>query len=204
MKLGHWLREQAGRLPGGRPAASPALSECRLVVLDVDVTGIDPRKDYATGIALLTVEHGEFRLADLEYCPLGAHDAASPDDWRADYRDLVDAIADQPVLTYNARFVRHMIKRAAQRSQLPLPYANWIDIASALHGAFGAESNEIESMQRWQTRMKIKTVQAHAATADVFALAQMLQTFLAYCEDVGIATLDDLRRAQNARSWLRG
>ena len=80
---------------------------------------------------------------------------------------MIDDIADAPVLTYNARFVKHM-------------------------------------MQRWQERMKIRVVQQHAATADVVALAQMLQTLLAYCEDVGITTLNDLERAQNARVWLRG
>jgi formyltetrahydrofolate synthetase len=87
-------------------------------------------------------------------------------------RPDADPIGDRPVLTYNARFVRHMIKHAAKSHGLPLPLGLWIDIASAI--------------------------------ADVFALAQMLQTLLAYCKDVGIATLDDLERAPNARVWLHG
>lgn len=206
MRLGTWLREQATRLPGAGKPLSPLLAETRLIVLDVDVTGIDPRKDYATGVAMLVIDHGEFSLDRLSYCPIAPPDrpAAKNCAWRDDYRALVDSIADSPVLTYNARFVKHMIKQAAQVHDLPLPYGVWIDIASALYGAFGNASNEIESMRRWQERMKTKVVKQHAATADVYALAQTLQSLLAYCKDVGIVTLDDLRRAQNARVWLRG
>lgn len=205
MRLGTWLREQATRLPGASKPPSPLLSETRLIVLDVDVTGIDPHRDYATGVAMLVIEHGEFCLDSLSYCPIAppGRPPTKNTDWRDDYRALVDSIAGSPVLTYNARFVKHMIKRAAKVHDLPLPYGVWIDIAAALYGAFGNASNEIESMRRWQERMKTKTVQKHAATADVYALAQTLQALLAYCEDVGITTLDDLRRTQHTRVGWR-
>lgn len=205
MRLGTWLREQATRLPGAGRPPSPRLAETRLIVLDVDVTGIDPRKDYATGVAMLVIDHGEFSLDRLRYCPI-APPTGSPTQnaaWRDDYRALVDSIADSPVLTYNARFVKHMIKQAAQVHDLPLPYGVWIDIAAVLYGAFGNTGNEVEAMRRWQERIKTKAVQMHSATADVYVLAQTLQALLAYCEDVGITTLDDLRRAQNARVLLR-
>jgi DNA polymerase III subunit epsilon len=206
VRLGRWLSEHAARLPIGRRPPSPLLAATRLIVLDVDVTGINVRHDYAKGIAVLPIDSGAFRLQDLSYCPLPLpRQTPLPDEaWRERYRELVELIADSPVLTYNTRFVKHMIKRTAKVDNLPLPFGRWIDLASAIYGAFGSEMNELHSLLRWQARMKIKEVKEHHAVSDVFGMAQMLQTLLAYCEDVGIRTLDDLVKAQNARVWLRG
>lgn len=201
MRLGRWLSERAPFLSGNRRPPSPSLAETRLIVLDVDVTGINLRRDYATGVAILEIKAGTFSLGDLTHCSIAPPDDA---DWAGRFRAMVDFIGDSPVLTYNARFVKHMIKHAARRHALPLPLGLWIDIGAALYGTVGKESNEIEAMARWQERMKIAASHEHSAVADVFALAQMVQTLIAYCEDLGISTLDDLRRAQNARVWLKG
>lgn len=204
MKLGRWFAQKTRRIAGDATSNSPRLAESRLVVLDVDVTGTDPLRDHATGIAILPVEFGEFSLADIVYFPLNSERSGDHPDWQENYRRLTASLAERPVVTYNARFVKHMIKRAAELHHLPLPYSTWIDIASAFHGAFGDASNENASLLLWQQRMNVQSLREHDAVADVFVLAQMLQILIAYCEDVGIATFEALQRAQDARSWLRG
>lgn len=202
MRLFRWIGTLLARLPGVRKPPSPLLGETRLIVLDVDVTGVVADKDYAKGIAMLVVEHGEFSLDEMVYCPIAPPDGPNgAGDWREKYRALVARIAVTPVITYNPRFVEHMIKQAAQVHGLPVPVARWVDMADALYGAVTG-SNEIESMQQWQERMNIAVTKQHAAVVDVFAMAQMLQTLLAHGDEVGIRTLDDLMQAQDRRVWL--
>ena len=207
MSLGHWLRERGLPFMLGEREPPISLAEARVIVLDVDVTGVNIRSDRATGIAVLPVEAGRFSIADLSWFPLAPAD--DPTDkltpaWREQYRALIDTLATSPIVTYNARFVRHMIKRTAAMYDLRLPFGRWIDLAAILSGAIGKEMGEVISMQRWQERLNVVSVAGHSAAGDVFAMAQLLEVALAYCADRGIATLDELIAEQKARVWLRG
>jgi DNA polymerase-3 subunit epsilon len=201
MRIGRWVTENVPFMQGQRRASSPRLSESRLIVLDVDVTGVNLRRDYATGIAILEVKEGTFSLSDLRYCPLNNE---LDSDLGTRYRAMLDFIGSAPIFAYNARFVKHMIKHAASLYKLPVPLGLWIDIRGAVHSSVGREPSEIESVARWQERMNIARPADHSAVADVFATAQMLQTLIAYCDEMGIATVDDLQRAQKAYAWLKG
>lgn len=207
MRLGSWLRQRALPFGTARIGDSPLLLEARFIVLDVDVTGVDIRKDRAIGMAMLPMERGCFRIADIAWCPLAppAGDAQEGKlSWREQYLALVAAAAASTVVTYNTRFVRRMIKYAAEANNLPLPFGHWIDLRTILEGAIGREVSDVFSLQDWQERTGIDIVAGYSATADVFAMAQLLEVAFAYGEDRGITTLDGLIGEQKSRAWLRG
>lgn len=201
MTLGAWLRGGWTRM-AGRPAPF-ILGESRLTVLDIDVTGIDAHRDRALGIAVLPLAGSAFRPAELAYCRLPATPAPGAAG-RACYQALLDAVGDDPVITFNPAFVRHMLERTLVALELPLPRCRWVDLGLMLEGAFGREAAQADSLQAWQQRLGLTSIREHAAVADVFAMAQMFQMLLAYCEEAGLRTLGDLLRAQKSRAWLRG
>jgi DNA polymerase III alpha subunit (gram-positive type) len=207
MSFGDWARPRLLPSAADGDAAVPLLAEMSFTVLDVDVTGVDLRRDYAIGIAMLEVRGGRFRLADIVYCPLAssAGRTGKPDPaWREGYRVLVDAVATATVVTYNTRFVRHMIKCTADIHRLPLPYGCWVDLAAVLNGAIGREMGEVASLSRWEKRLMVDVAEGHSAVRDVFAMAQLLEIALAVAEDRDIPTLDSLLAEHRSRVWLRG
>ncbi|MBK8120910.1 MAG: hypothetical protein IPK39_18365 [Sulfuritalea sp.] len=127
----------------GSDSAPLPLSETRFIVLDVDVTGVDIRKDKATGIAILPLRGGRCRIADINWIPLAQPDGSPPvnSSWREQYRAMVDSAAANPIVTYNTRFVRRMIKCSAVLHDLPLPGGRWVDLAAIMGGAVGSENN---------------------------------------------------------------
>jgi len=200
-----WLRAAIARLVGNRESFILGESDC--VILDIDVSGVDVRRDRSTGIAVLPVAGNAFRLADLAYCrlpPTGADGERGPAEWRECYQRLVDFLGDRPVVTFNPNFVRYMLERTLAALDLPLPRGEWIDLGLALQGAFGKEMGQVESLHSWQRRLEVASVHEHAAVADVFAMAQMFEILLVRCEEAGLRTLADLRRAQKSQAWLRG
>jgi hypothetical protein len=52
--------------------------------------------------------------------------------------------------------------------------------------------------------MDIDIYEGYSAVADVFAMAQLLEIAIAYCEDLGIVTLGQVISQSTSRSWLRG
>lgn len=207
MSLVDWLRKSALFFGWAGDSAPLPLSETRFLVLDVDVTGVNIRKDKATGIAILPVEGGRCRITDIDWIPLARPDGSPAplnSSWREQYRAMVDSAATNPVVTYNTRFVRHMIKCSVASHDLPLPNGRWVDLAEIMGGAIGSEMGEVTSLQYWQEQMGVGALGGYSAAGDVFAMAQLLEIALAYCEDREIVTLEALMAEQKARTWLRG
>ena len=203
MSVGSWLRHGVLRKLFGPQGEPKRLGDLRFCVLDIDVTGISIRRDKVTGVAILPLVAGTFRVADLRYFSLVdvSATAARSSIVRHDIDvALKKLVAGSPIVTYNAHFVRQMISRAC--SGLAVPEDDWIDLESAA-GVVAREDKELTNMDYWLYRMKAGGQRSHDATYDVFSMAQMLQALLAYCEDARIDTLESLTGLQHARAWLR-
>jgi DNA polymerase III epsilon subunit-like protein len=196
-----WLPGRSSRPGPGRKL--PSLADMRFVVVDIDVTGTDVRRDRVTGIAALPLEGGKFRLADLAYCDLPDGHAPDRAERLRDFAALRQRIADSPVVTYNARFVRRMIAHACSELGAPALDGEWIDLASAT-AVVAEEEAELASVDYWLDRMKAGGRWPHDAAFDVFAMAQLLEVVIAYAGDFGVESVESLARAQKARAWLRG
>lgn len=205
MSLASWFRQHALRTLFGRKSEPRRLGDMRFCVLDIDVTGISIRRDKVTGVAVLPLVAGVFRVSDLRY--FAAANVSSTPAQAGVLQPEVDAalkdlVAGSPIVTYNVHFVRQMILRACPATGRAVPEDDWIDLASAAR-VVAREDEKLTSMGYWLERMSAGGQQSHDATYDVFSMAQMLQVLLAYCEDAGIDTLESLTRLKKARAWLR-
>jgi DNA polymerase III alpha subunit (gram-positive type) len=193
-----WLgRGASRRQPESR------LSELRFAVLDIDVTGTDVRRDRVRGIAMLPVESGSFRIADLSYCAIPEPpNAAGREAIQADYTALKVSVGEAPIVTYNPAFVRRMLEAACRANGLPVFDAQWIDIA-AVAALVRDEERPLTDMEHWLERMQSGGRRPHEASYDVFVMAQLLIAVLACAEETGIDSMKSLMRNQTAHAWLR-
>lgn len=210
MILPAWRSPKTGRSAAEGGGGSVRLGDLTFAVIDADMTGTSVEGDRVTGIAVVPVAGGAFRIADLSYCAFpGAPDGLPPGapadatDWRSRYLALRERIAGHVLVTYNPAFVGEMIRRTCAENRLPGLQGEWLDVASASR-AVGSEGNELLSMAYWSDKMQAGGRHAHDATYDVFAMAQLLQAIIAHGELHGIDTLEALDRNQKARTWLRG
>lgn len=206
MSLRSWFDHGVLRTAFGPRAEPQRLGDMRFCVLDIDVTGTSVRRDSLSGIAVLPVLAGAFRISDLVYYARASAPEPSAErdaEWRSKLLALGDSVAGSPIVTYNPRFVRQMISRVCSDCDLPALDGGWIDLASAA-GEMGGENNELTSMDHWLATMEAGGRWPHDACYDVFAMAQLLQAILAYSEVAGIDTVESLDRSQKARAWLRG
>lgn len=202
MSVGRWLRDGVLRnLFGSKPHL---LSDLRFCVLDIDVTGTSIRRDKVTGIAVLPVVAGGFRIADLRYFRLAEASvvpAPAGSAGQSVTAALQELITGSSVVTYNAHFVRQMILHADSLAGLSIPQSAWIDLELAA-GVVASEEEELTTMGYWLERMRAGGERLHDARYDVFTIAQMLEALLSYFEEAGVETLEALREIQAARAWL--
>ena len=176
-------------------AAHQAVDESRWVVLDVESSGLDPRKDRLLAIAALAVQIDKRRatiaLADsFELVLQQVPDARPPDrpnillhgiGLGAQRQGVAPRLAlerfaafakTSPLIAFHAAFDRRMIDRAC-RAQGLLPPANpWLDLEPL--AAVLMPQVKARSLDEWMAALGIRCAVRHQAAADTLATAEML------------------------------
>ena len=176
-----------------RPAV--AVDECRWVVLDVETSGLDIRRDRLLAIAAVAVgidaRRAVVHLGDSFEVVLRQPGTAAPPDKAnillhgigvgAQRAGLPAAQALQafvayagasPLLAFHAAFDRAMIERALRAESLPALPNPWLDIeplAAVLHPQVKARS-----FDEWMASFGIHCAVRHQAAADTLATADLL------------------------------
>ena len=173
----------------------PALDDSRWVVLDVESSGLDPRRDRLLAVAAVAVRvQGTRPLIDLgdsfEVVLQQAASTAVPDKanillhgigvgaQRAGtapqlaLRALAHFVGASPLIAFHAAFDRALIDRAF-KAELgrALPNA-WLDLeplAAVLHPRVSARS-----LDEWMAHFDITCAVRHQAAADTLATAELL------------------------------
>ena len=178
-----WLRQR------------PVLDDSRWVVLDVESSGLDPRRDRLLAVAAVAVRVQAARpsidLGDsFEIVLQQATSAAAPDKTnillhgigvgaqragltpRTALLAMAEFVGASPLIAFHAAFDRALIDRAF-RAELGrvLPNA-WLDLeplAAVLHPAVDAHS-----LDEWMAQFGVTCAARHQAAADTLATAELL------------------------------
>jgi DNA polymerase III subunit epsilon len=213
--LARWLRPQA------RPDGD------RWVVLDVESSGLDIRRDRLLAIAAIAVRVGVERvwveLGDSFEVVLRQAPAttAAPDKANillhgigvGAQRDGVDAAAalrsfeafvgDAPLVAFHAAFDRAMIERACHTRLGQRPSHRWLDLeplAAVLHPKVPARS-----LDEWMAHFGVVCAVRHQAAADTLATAELLQKLWpAFRAQAPKAGFRDAVRLAAQRRWVSG
>lgn len=174
--------------------STTAVDEKRWVVLDVETSGLDTRRDRLLAVAALAVHFDQAAVPRLvpadSFEVILRQDTALPDkanillhgiglgaqrvgvEPRFALQAFADFAAGSPLIAFHAAFDRSMIERA-MRSELGQVLRNpWLDLqplAAAARPELAARS-----LDEWMQQLGVNCEQRHQAAADTQATAELL------------------------------
>jgi DNA polymerase-3 subunit epsilon len=188
----------------------------RYVVVDVETTGLDMRRDVPIAIGAVGLRDGAIVFGDA-YEVVLRQSAASADanilihgiggqmqlggrDPALAMLEFVEYAGSSPLVAFRAEFDASMLARATRKylgAELELPF---IDLAFLLPALFrGAECSSLDD---WLAHFGREAAARHDPVADAYETAQLLLIALAAADAVGMESARSLLAMQKAQRWL--
>ena len=210
--LADWRALPAAELRG-------PLSEARLVVVDVESSGLDARHDRLISIGALAVDHGAIQFAQ-SFETILRQDAPSTTENILVHRiggtrqregsEPSDALLSflrfagtDPLVAFHADFDRLMIGRALEQTLGAGLKQPWLDLAELAPALLGERAPNAKNLDDWLAAYGIGVYARHDALADTLATAQLLLIVLGTCARQGVSTVAGLRAIGRNRHWLQ-
>ncbi|TLD45980.1 MAG: DNA polymerase III PolC-type [Accumulibacter sp.] len=190
----------------------------RYVVIDVEASSGDAHTARLLAVAAVAVIDGQIAFRDAwqllrpEVEPGAASPSVGVTEAPAELPaevpmvegllSFLGFVGKAPVVAYNARFVRRVLKRALAEYlgvRLRLP---WLDMAWILPDLFREVDAGPERLDAWLEHFGIASIKRHDALSDAFATAQLLQIAIAHAASKGFETPASLRELEKARRHL--
>ncbi|MGH6628995.1 MAG: 3'-5' exonuclease [Burkholderiales bacterium] len=201
-----------------KPDPRSPLAGQRLVVVDVEASGLDPTSDRLISVGAVAVQGGLARLHESFETVL-RQDEASGDrnilvhgiggSAQLQGRDPASSLVDflgfagkAPLVAFHADFDRILIERTAAATLRMKPDNAWLDLALLTPALFPDHGHTVRALDDWLQLFGIQNHDRHDALADALATAQLLLVVLAVAGRQGLATWADLARVQRNRRWL--
>jgi DNA polymerase-3 subunit epsilon len=229
----NWLARWLGNAPALSAAQTSALQAYRalppadgdtpheaqrLVVVDVESTGLNLHLDRLIAIGALEVSGGValvgqgFEVVLQQAAPSSVDnilihgiDGATQTAGTAPADALLEFLAyagNAPLVAYHAEFDRTMINRAA-REYLGSSVANrWIDLAWLAPALYPELAAGRRALDDWTEAFGIDNSQRHNAVADACATAQLFLVLLARARNQGATRVRDLLQLEKDQRWL--
>jgi DNA polymerase-3 subunit epsilon len=190
----------------------------RLVVVDVESSGLDPAHDRLLAIGAVAVQGDALMLAQSLEVVLAQPEASSVDnilvhgiggDAQRTGLPPAQALAAflefarrDPLIAFHAPFDRLLIERAL-RARMGLRFdATWLDLAWLAPAVCGARGDRESTLDHWLAAFGIENMARHNALADAAATAQLALAVMARAAARGITTLGGLLDAAEGQRWL--
>ncbi len=213
-------RAHADRLAAWKRGACIELSlpheEVRYVVVDVETTGLDMRRDTAIAIGALAVSHRmiafddgfdvvlrqEHASADANILihGIGGQAQLTGENPALAMLDFIEFAGKSPLVAFRAEFDRTMLERAVRDTlgvALGLPF---IDLALLLPALF--RGTACDSLDDWLAYFGVDGAVRHRALGDAYATARLFLIALAAADLAGMGSAAQLLATQKAQRWL--
>ena len=229
----NWISRLFGRQPRLTPEQTATLSTYlgtpdpdtsvpadrqRLVVVDVETSGLDPLHDRLLAIGAVGVNQGVIRLEDSFEIVLRQEVSSNHENilvhgidgtTQRSGHEHPEALArflafagKAPLVGFHSDFDRIAINRAMRPALGIVPANAWIDLAAAAPLLFPAHARNARALDDWTRIFGIENPARHSALADALATAQLLQVVLAQAAESGGHRLCDLVAASTEQRWL--
>jgi DNA polymerase-3 subunit epsilon len=208
------------RLYASLPAfdASTDARDLRLVVVDVETTGLRPNRDRLLAVGAVAVTNGLIRLDDTFEATIRQDEPSAPENIlvhgidgtaQTSGSDAAEALVgflefarEAPLVGFHADFDRVFVTRAMRKALRAKPRNRWLDLADLAPALFPEHAENARTLDEWTAVFGIENAARHQALADALATAQLLQVVLARALQLGTSRFTDLVARAKERRWL--
>ena len=203
-----------------RPDPDESLTGHRLVVVDVETTGLDPHRDRLISIGAVAVREGLVRLDECFECVLRQDSPSAVEnilvhriggEAQTGGQDPAEALIDfllfagkDPLVGFHADFDRVLIERATGSVLGVEPDALWMDLAQLAPALFPTRASRDNTLDDWLRLFAIENPSRHAALSDAVATAQLLLPVLSAARGQRISSCGGLVKLEKGYRWLSG
>lgn len=200
------------------PSLRAPLAKQRVIVVDVEASGLDPNSDQLISVGAIAVQGGLVCFDDSFETVLRQEQASDDRNIlvhgiggsaQLEGRDSASGLVDflgfagkAPLVAFHADFDRILIERAVAVALRTKPDNAWLDLALLAPALFPGHERTARTLDDWLHLFGIQNHDRHDALADALATAQLLLVVLAAAGRQGLATWSDLAQLQKDRRWL--
>ncbi|MBC9248983.1 DNA polymerase III subunit epsilon [Pseudomonas alcaligenes] len=226
MKLFTWLQrgapplnerqqQRCARLQAPAGLDERPLQQQRIVVLDLETSGLDLQRDQLLAIGAVVIEDGAIDFSqqyEATLCRAGHQASAStlihglaPSAIAAGSEPaeallgFMEFLGDSPLLAFHAAFDQHMLARALKQSlglRLRHPFLDVAELAPLLCAEAPPRCHDLDD---WLQHFQLQVSNRHHASADALATAELALILLSRAKRQGLDGLAALQRAVQAR-----
>ncbi|AFN76467.1 3'-5' exonuclease [Stutzerimonas nitrititolerans] len=214
--------QRRDRLSSPAPLDDCPLEQQRLVVLDLETSGLDTRRDVVLSIGAVVIDQGAIDLGeqfertlrrpDQELSEsvlihgIAPSELASGCEPAEALLDFMEFVGDSPILAFHAGFDQRMLARALKTSlgyKLRHPFMDVAEIAPMLCPDNRPSRNGLDD---WTRHFRLQVLQRHHASADALVTAEIALILFSRARRQGVNSMKALnlrlanwRKRQQAR-----
>ncbi|SFM48784.1 3'-5' exonuclease [Marinobacter zhejiangensis] len=206
-----------GEMPKPKALQQQPLEQARLVVLDLETTGLNPAKDQVIAIGAVAIRGNAIDLRDqfdlilrrpeLDITETVLIHGIGPEALTKGHETedallhLIEWLDGDPVLAYHSAFDKKFLEKTL-RQQLGYSMGHaWLDVAELLPAFFPKAETGGRGLDHWSEHFGLQASTRHHAAADAMVTAELTLIVLNKALKDGIFTLSQLD--EKLRHWRK-
>ncbi|HKK57622.1 3'-5' exonuclease [Marinobacter sp.] len=215
-QLRHWirrLRRPEGEDPRSKQMPAPVvpgeqvLSDCRIIVLDLETTGLNQAKDEVIAVGAVAIHNNAIRLADqfdlvlrrpeLDISQTVLIHGIGPEALTRGHETedallyLLEWMNGDPVLAYHSAFDQGFLEKTLSKTLGYNRSHTWFDVADLMPAFFPEAKPTGHGLDDWADYFGLEVSARHHAAADALVTAELTLAALNRAEKEGCTTLKD-------------
>jgi DNA polymerase-3 subunit epsilon len=216
-QIKHWIDKQhsvqignhdLNHLPIPKVPGDQLLSHSRLIVLDLETTGLNPFKHEVIAIGAVAISNGVIQMNDqfdlilrrpeLDVSKtvlihgIGPEALAQGHETEDALLHLLEWMNGDPILAYHSAFDRKFLEKTLRNELGYKANHIWMDVAELLPALFSDIKRRNRSLDTWTDSFGLEVSARHHAAADAMATAELTLMALNKAHKDNIKTLQEL------------
>lgn len=212
-----WIADRRGvplgdhdteNLPAPKTAGDQPLSKCRLIVLDLETTGLNPQKDEVIAIGAVAIEantipfNDQFDLIlrrpelDIRETVLihgiGTEALTQGHETEDALLHLLEWMNGDPILAYHSAFDQRFLEKTLKAELGYTASHLWMDVAELLPAFFPKAEPKGKGLDHWSEFFALEASERHHAAADALVTAELTLIALNKARKDKVKTLKEL------------
>lgn len=189
LRSGEGPNPRAEHLPMPKTPADQPLSECRMIVLDLETTGLNPSKDEVIAVGAVAITGNSIDLGDqfdlvlrrpeLDISETVLIHGIGPEALTQGHETedallhLLEWMNGDPVLAYHSAFDQGFLEKALRKSLGYTRSHTWLDVADLMPALFPDAKTGGKGLDNWADHFGLEVSARHHAAADALVTAEL-------------------------------